>query len=111
MANRTIATPGHYGGSGFDPLSSYSPSPDPNPVPAVSNPGAGALGSLISLGVVGLALWVMSKFEGDNKDSDQRKGPLMQHCVNGHNNSLYARACAECGVLLPDPDLDGFGGI
>lgn len=111
MANRTMATPGHYGGSGFDPLSSYSPSPDLNPVPDAGNPGAGALGALIALGVVGLMLWIASKFEGDNKESDHQKGPLMQRCVNSHNNTFFARTCTECGVPLPDPDLDGFGGM
>ena len=116
MANRPLATPEHYGGPGFDPLE-YSPSHLPgdlDPVPDVTNianPGASVLGPLIGIGAFALGLWVMSLFEGDRQESDQQEVGPMQPCANGHNNSLYTRTCTECGVLLPDPDLDGFGGM
>lgn len=32
-------------------------------------------------------------------------------CPNSHPNAPSSRFCTECGEPLPDPDLDGFGGI
>ena len=32
-------------------------------------------------------------------------------CPNSHPNAPSSRFCTECGEPLPDPDLDGFGGV
>ena len=40
-----------------------------------------------------------------------RQTSLATLCVNGHPNPKPSKFCGECGANLPDPELEGFGGM
>lgn len=40
-----------------------------------------------------------------------RQASLATLCENGHPNPKPSKFCGECGANLPDPELEGFGGM
>lgn len=121
MAKPPMATPGHYGGGVFDILSSPSNQPAPSrdvepelPTP-VPDPGSWvtAVGGLLLVGGLALALWLTGNREEDAEEEGNTTHirPAMLYCTDGHGNTSEARTCTTCGACLPDPDLDGYGGM
>lgn len=72
MAKRTMATPGHSGGSGFDPMSSGGARPDSKSGPEAHKPEQEGWGPVIGAGLFALAAWALNKWLGEeNEDSTQ----------------------------------------
>lgn len=63
MAKQPRPTPGHYGGSGFDPLS-YSPHPESDLEPRERD----SMGKVIAGVIFGAVVWGVSRFMGSDDD-------------------------------------------